>query len=357
VLATRADDGEMRALLRRAVIPGAVRVAFTREPEFAAGEGLAGAEDATVVARSGTHLVGMGRSSVHTLHRNGRVQRIGYLGALRVDPGTPASPRLIRRGYALLAERASTVDGFFTSIAVDNVRGRRVLEHGGRFGLPVYRPLASLVTLVAPVARAARPDPAAESSRCRADERGELTAFLAARATEAHLTLSWDDRRWASLATHGITPQDFVVVRRGGRIVAAAAVWDQRSFRQTVIDGYAGVLRLARPLVNVVRAVARRPVLPSPGSVLAQGTLLGAATTEAADWAALWRAVNARAVAMGLQWVVLARDARDAHLPAMRALVRAREYHTTLYDVAWRDRPTWSDAWDARVFRPEAGLL
>ena len=44
-LATPADEADVRALLRNTVMPGAVRVAFTREPDYFAGEGLAGAVD------------------------------------------------------------------------------------------------------------------------------------------------------------------------------------------------------------------------------------------------------------------------------------------------------------------------
>jgi hypothetical protein len=154
VLANRGDDGELRALLRRSVIPGAVRVAFTREPDYFAGEGLAGAEDITVVTRRDGRLVGMGRCSVRALHRNGRVRRIGYLSELRVAPGTRGSPRMMREGYAFLADAIpADVDGFFTSISVENHRARRVLEHGTRLGLPDYRPLTGLVTFVAPVRR------------------------------------------------------------------------------------------------------------------------------------------------------------------------------------------------------------
>jgi hypothetical protein len=51
------------------------------------------------------------------------------------------------------------------------------------------------------------------------------------------------------------------------------------------------------------------------------------------------------------------RDANDPQLPALRHLLHAREYRTTLYEVAWRDRPSWPEAWDDRPFRPEVGLL
>ena len=57
-LASRRDDGELRALLRRSVIPGAVRIAFTREPDYFAAQALAGAEDVTVVSRHDGRLTG-----------------------------------------------------------------------------------------------------------------------------------------------------------------------------------------------------------------------------------------------------------------------------------------------------------
>lgn len=358
-LAGPSDDSDLRALLRRSVIPGAVRIALTREPEYFAAEGLAGAQDVTIVVRRDGHVMAMGRCSVNSLARNGRVQRIGYLAELRVVPGTPGSSRVLRDGYEFLAELTarSGVDGFFTSITIDNDRARRVLEHGGRFGLPAYRALTGLVTLVSPVDRGVRPTGSVTEATCRKDERAALTTFLARRSLDAHLSLSWDGARWVALARHGITPGDFGVVRRGGRIVAAATVWDQRSFRQTVIDGYTGVLKVARPLVNFAQAIRRRPGLPAPGSVLAQGAVFGACVEDAADWPRLWRVLQSRAATMGLSWLVLARDARDPHLAVLRRLLHATEYRTTLYDVTWRDRPAWTDAWDGRMFRPEVGLL
>jgi hypothetical protein len=284
------------------------------------------------------------------------LERVGYLGELRIAPGTPSSARLLRDGYALLADSVSSfgVAGFFTSIASDNLRARRVLERGPRLGLPVYRPLASLVTLVAPVRRPAAADPDALVADAEPEE---STAFVRDHARRAQLTLPWNDGQWAALGAHAALPRDMCVVRRGGAIVAAAAVWDQRSFRQTVIDGYDGSLRVTRPLVNVVQRLRGLPPLPAGGSVLAQGALLGATVPHPQDWAALWRKLQRRAAASGLQWLTLTRDARDPHLAALRSLMRAREYHTTLYDVAWPDRPSWHDGWDGRRFAPEVGLL
>ena len=58
------DDAGLRRLLRESVIPGAVRVAFTREPDYFAAAGLAGAGDVTIVARRGSRVIGSGHGSI-----------------------------------------------------------------------------------------------------------------------------------------------------------------------------------------------------------------------------------------------------------------------------------------------------
>lgn len=359
------DDGGIRALLRRSVIPGAVRVAFTREPSDAAGAALVGSTDLTLVARDAARIVGVGRCSIHTLFRNGTPRRVGYLSALRLEPGAPSSPRLLRDGYRALASAASEagVDGFVTAIADENARARRVLEHGGRFGLPNYRAQAPLVTLVAPVARATRDEGrqgieaelAARLGDAASTE--ELTDFLQRHAVRLQLTIAWDASRWSALARHGVTPASFVVVRRNGAIAAAAAIWDQRAFRQTFVDGYEGALRRLRPLANTWQRLRGLPPLPRPGSALSQGALLGVSVADTRDWPRLWLQLARRARALSLDWLTITRDARAPELTALRRLTGARAYHTTLYDVAWRDQPSWPDAWDGRLFAPEAGLL
>lgn len=359
-----ADDAGVRALLRRSVMPGAVRVAFTREPSFARGDGLAGSVDTTVVAERDGSVVAMGRCSVQPLHRNGAADRVAYLGALRFDPDLPQWARFLRDGYAVLGDAAwaAGASGCYTTIADDNVRARRVLEHGGRLGIPRYRTVASLTTLVAPVARppfrgGARRDGVVDEPEAGAVDADELTAFLARHARASQLSLVWDAQRWEALGTHGISPADFAVLRRGGRIVAAGAVWDQRPFHQVVVDGYGTGMAALRPLVNGVAMLRGRPGLPAAGTVLAQGAVLGACVEGVDDWARLWPALQAAAARRGLTWLAITRERSDAALAPLRRLARPREYRTTLYDVHWKDRPSWSADWDGRPFRPEVGLL
>lgn len=356
-LATRADEAEVRALLRSTVMDGAVRVAFTREPDYFAGEGLAGALDRTTIVRAPGRADAMGRLSLHTLHRNGAARRIGYLGELRLAPEVPNAVRRLRDGYAFLKDHfiADGAEGCFTSVAAENHRARRVLEHGGRLGLPTYVPIADLETRLAPVHRALRAKPLAHADTVV--DRDELTAFLEHHARAAHLAPTWDDARWTALAVHGIGPSHFVVVRARGRMVAAAAVWDQRAFRQTLICGYQGALRWSRPFLNVLARAGLAPSLPAPGTVVRQASVLGAAVDHDRHWPTLWSALRAAAAPRGIEWLIIARAAGDPQLEALRRVVGGRAYRTRLYAVRWPDAPAFTDAWDSRPFRPEVALL
>jgi len=358
-VATATDDAALRALMQRTPMEGSVRVAFTREPDYFAGEGLAGADDRTWVHRNGEQIDGLGRLSVSTLHRNGAPYRIGYLAELRADPEAQArgaAARHLRDGYALVREvvLANGVDGCFTSIAADNSRARRVLEYGGRLGIPAYTAVADLVTLVIPVGRAPR---TAQSLACMADDRDELTDFLERTAAQSQLSPKWDAAIWNALARHGVDMRDFRIVRERGHIVAAGAVWDQRPFRQVVIRGYTGALNWARPVINGLARVGVAPPLPAPGTVLPQGAILGGAVDDPRHWAPLLVALRAAASERALAWLLIGRDARDPELGALRRLRIAREYHTRLYDVRWPDVPSFSDAWNNLFFRPEVALL
>ena len=357
-VAAPADDAEIRALLRASVTPGSVRVAFTRDPSYALGAELGGAVDHTIVARTHDALVALGRSSTRTLHRNGAPCRVGYLSELRVLPGVTLGAKVLRDGYAYLREvlQANDAAGYFTSIASDNTRARAVLEMGGKLGVPTYTHIADLETILV-AARGAEPRRDATLLSQAPVDRDELTAFLSAHAPASQLTPTWDDERWTALGRHGITPQHFHVLRNGTRITAAAAMWDQRPFRQTVVDSYAGSLQHSRVMVNIVQLAMGKPPIPSPGLALRQASVLGATVADAAAWAPLWKQLRAVAAAAGIQWLLLARDARDPELSRLKAMLCPRVYQTRLYDVAWSDGPRFADAWDGRLFTPEVGLL
>jgi hypothetical protein len=155
----------------------------------------------------------------------------------------------------------------------------------------------------------------------------------------------------------GLRPNDFRIVRNEGKPVACAALWDQRSFKQTVIRGYAAPLAWARPWINLAARLLRKPALPTAGSTLAHAAVSHLATPANCPevLAELIHSLIPLARSKGIEWLTLGFAATDPRLAVVRTHFPAREYRSRLNRVRWPDLP--GDALDDRLLCPEIALL
>jgi hypothetical protein len=146
-LATPADDGVVRALLRETAMPSWADMAIEREPSS---YGWA------VLAEENDDVIGVYIASVLPAHVDGHPQRLGYLGGLRVRPQFRRCIRHLREGYASVPALArEQVPWWFTTIGADNDAARRLLEAGVR-GLPRYHFRGEYMTFALPTSRGRR---------------------------------------------------------------------------------------------------------------------------------------------------------------------------------------------------------
>ncbi len=356
-VATRADEAELRALLR--VTPtrgGPVSLGFEREPDYFTGENIGGARDTTIVARRDGRLVCMGRCSRRTVYVGGRLCEAGYLGELRLAPGTRGGLAVLRAGYAFFArlEAAQPAEFYYTSVASGNARARTVLE-SGRTGLPKYEALADLTTVAWPVRRGVQ----SGKTEVRVEE-AELIEFLDTQARRHALATPWAEDALEVLHRHGLGAEDFCVVRREGRIVAAGGVWDQSAWRQTVVAGYAGATGWLRPVINGVARFVGRPGLPAVGERLRQACVHPLAVAQDADASVtdeLLGKLERRAKERDVEWLVASVAAQDGLRAVLARRSGAREYATRLYAVTLPGMEKPDMVLGTQCVRPEAGLL
>jgi hypothetical protein len=361
-VATPEHDRAIRQLLRSNPMPGAIDLSFEREPDFFRSTDIAGEKEDVVLAFSGRRLVCMGRCIVRPCWLGGAVRRVGYLSELRLDASARGRFDILRRGYAFFEElqRGSPADFYFTSLAADNLRARRLLERGAR-GLPEYMGLSDYVTLAIPVpgkgglplAPGLRPEPATP-----AHVRG-LVEFLNASGARHDLTMAWTEGELLGLERHGLSLGDFRLVIDRGRIAACAALWDQRAFRQVVIRGYSGALRLARPLLNLGERLHGRGRIPAVGSVLACAFLSPIAVAAGSEnlLPSLVESFFPAAAERGLGFLALGFDAADPRAAIVRRHFRGRAYRSRLYQVAWRGASTGQRPLAAQLVGPDLALL
>jgi hypothetical protein len=358
ILGAPEHDPDIRRLLRNNPMPGAISISLEREPEYFRGANIGGAHDETILVFEKDRLSCMGRCSFRDRWINGRSRRTGYLGELRLDAPAQGRFDLLRRGYRYFHElhRDEAAECYFTSIAADNDRARRLLE-SGRKGLPVYTFFAGFVTALIAVPRR----PRAGSLRVEAGtpaRAAEIVSMLNDHARRHQLAATWTTESLLSLARHGLPIERFHLVMDGGRCVACGALWDQRNFRQTVIRGYAPSLAVSRPFINLSARLRGTPRLPPVGATLGLGFVSPLAFESGCEslLSDFIESLFPSAAQAGLEFLTLGLPARDSRLPALQRRFSTRLYHSRLYEVSWFDASAILHS-DETSFQPEVALL
>lgn len=357
--ATAEDDPAIRRLLRESPMAGQIRLTFEREPDYFRGAGLVGGDDQTIVAYENDHLVCMGRATRRECWVNGQSTRTGYLAELRMAASAGGRFGVLRDGYRFfLGQSGDDVAVYFTSIAADNERARRVLERGVR-GMPTYTFLAELNTVLIPVRkrvlRTSQLPVEAATKECVPG----IVRLLNESARRYQLAAVWTEEKVHSLARHGMGLDRFLLVREGAKLVAAGALWDQRPFRQTVVRGYARSLAVAKPFLNVLAPLLGIPRLPGRGSAVASAYLSPCGFAEGAEemLPGFVEAFFPLARRTGVEWITVSLPAGDLRLAELRRRFATRVYRSRLYQVA---RPGEASAvtFGAGVaFLPDVALL
>jgi hypothetical protein len=346
-------------------VPGWITLAYEREPDYLLGTTLEGPVQQTVLARTAQDgaLVGTFSRSERLAFVNGEPQPLGYLGLLRLRDCFRGRTRYLREGYEAcrrFLHDPERTPYYVTSIIEGNATARRVLE-AGLPGLPAYRPWQEFATLALPCRRHAGTLPRGLQVVPGSTELlGDIAACLQRNYARYALAPYWTAADLASPERcRGLRPQDFRVALRRDRVVGCLALWDQRSFKQHVVRGYApGVGRWRRP-INLATRMLSLPRLPGPGEALAEAALSHAAS-DADDpevLLALVAAARAEAHRRGLSIVTLGLARRNPMLRAVQAAFRHLEYRSLLYLVHWEDGMAAAAALDDRPAHLEAATL
>jgi hypothetical protein len=335
------DDAGIRRLVESQAMPGRVRISFCREPRFSIGCAVTGDDPRILVARAEPEddVVGVACRSVRHVFLNGRAQRIGYLGQLRVHERWRGR-WLVSRGFTALRELHETdpLPAYLVSIVDGNHDATRILVDRRRRAFPRFHEVARYVTHAVSIGRAAAAERRGhEIVPGSADQIEELSTFLMAQGRRRQLSSVWTADALGRLEAYGLALHDIRIARRHGRIVGAIALWDQSAYKQSVIRGYAAWLKPVSPF------------LPRPGTKLrsAYAALVTIANDDTAVCGALVREIHDLASTRGFEYLLIGLDPRD---PLMRVVHRYRHvaYPSTLYLASWSEGEPDYEPLDAR---------
>jgi len=339
-LAEEADDDALRALLRQISMPGNITLSFLREPSFFLAEQTGSMMSQVMVCKDHKlgRIVGMGSRSIRSVYIDGQPTQVGYLSMLRGLPEARGNIALVH-GYRYLQELHAdgAVPYYFTTILDDNTEAKALLT-SGRVGLPIYKPVARLLTYLIPLTKnPVRKRSSDEVSRVDKDQLPEAASFLQ----------QWNSRyQFAPLYTlqdmlgqGHLLPcfswENLYVYREAGKAMGMLGVWDQQSFKQTVVTSYSRKMQFIRPFYNPLAHIRGQPRLPQVGENIR--ILYAAFLSGNADaFTSLLQRVCAGWSGKGYDYLSLS-FCEGNELSPIASRYAAQQLASTVYIVYWQD--------------------
>lgn len=339
-LADGGDDAAIRRLLATNAVPGRVTVTFEREPNYFLGCGTMGRCQVLVARGAQEEIIGVAVRAARPMFVNGRAIEMGYLGQLRVDERFRGR-WLVARGFQFLRQlhEAQPVPAYLISIIEENREALGVLIERRRAGFPVCRELGKLYTLALTVRRGS-PERSSngETTRACCDDLPGIVAFLRRHGAARQFYPVYDEDDFHGAATRGFQVEDFFIARRAGEIVGIVGLWDQASYKQTIVRGYAGWLRRARPFYNLGARLLAHPPLPPPGEKIAYAyaSFICVADDDPTVFRALLQHVYQLAAARGYAYLTIGLSERDPLLKVARQYPHIA-YPSRVFIAGWAE--------------------
>jgi hypothetical protein len=339
-LAGEAEDDALRTLLRQIAMPGNITLSFLREPSFFLAEQAGSVLSQVLVCKDRKlgQIVGMGSRNVRCVYIDGKPMRVGYLSMLRGLQESRGNIALAR-GYKYLQtlHADGAVPYYFTTILDDNTDAK-VLLTSARAGLPIYSPVACLITYLIPLRRN-RVRKGSSNPVSRIDQRRlpEAVTFLQEWNSQYQFApvYTLEDMLGQSNLLPCFSWENFYVYQENDKISGTLGVWDQRSFKQTTVMSYSKKMQFMRPLYNVYAYITGSPGLPQAGAEI---KLLYAAFLSGSENAfeALLNQVRADWSGKGYDYLLVGMCAGN-ELSPVASCYATQQLSSTVYIVYWQD--------------------
>ncbi|MBF0430867.1 MAG: hypothetical protein HQK83_06280 [Fibrobacteria bacterium] len=339
-LAEDKHDTQLRSILRDAPMPGPVRIAYCREPNYFLGTSVCSKESQTLIYENQGTVEAMSCRSLKPMFINGEQQNFGYLSGLRLNP-TVRNTMVLGRGYKAL--KALHNDGnslaYLSTITRDNIMAKKILT-SKRAGLPVYHDLGQYTTFCVLFNRFRK----YKSGQYRIVQGGEvpletITLFLREQGKNRQFYPCYQPEDFNSSYLRDFRREDLYLAMKGQEIIGVVGAWDQSGFKQFHIHGYSPVVKMTKPVVNTFLRLFGFSSFPEPGSTLRQFTLsFVCIKDENPDiLASLLQSVYQDKQKQGYHSFLCGFHEKDSLQKVLKPFFSIR-YHTTLYLVYWPDK-------------------
>ena len=242
------DGQEILRILESSAAKGSIELIYTRRPDAYQSYMKEPGEARVFVTRDGDRLVGTAAELIRSVYMDGETKKAAYLCGLKKDADYDGSvgfgPDLLR------AMQRDDIDFYYCSVVKENQRVKRMFEKRRR--ILAMEPLCGYTTfIVSPRVRVKAPKHTFTLRQATSADWPRLTAFYGAEGRKKDLFPVLDTANlW-----EGLSAERFYMLMDGEEIIAAAALWNQTSYKQYIVKRYGGLMKWARMLNPLLTAL------------------------------------------------------------------------------------------------------
>lgn len=268
------DDPGIRRVLAGTPMPGPLRISYRRDPSFFSALKVEGNHSDVVVGldEGKDRLAGFASRSIKEVFINGFRRPVGYLSNLRIEEEYRGGLTLYR-GYRMMRQihRDGRTPLYLTTILEKNKSAIDLLT-SQRGCLPAYHDIGQFYCAAIGTKKSSSPalSGTMEVRRARPDEMSSVFHFLNREGPTKQFFPVYEEKdiRSPEGLLKGIEPENIIIALDGSNLCGCVGLWDQRSYKQAVVDGYAFPLNLLRlPVSTAIRHLGFPP-LPAIGRVV-----------------------------------------------------------------------------------------
>lgn len=269
-LATDADNAALLDLFGDVPMRGDLVLATQRSPDFFSLYRMQRVDPVVYVGDAEQGLMGMCTALIRDGWLDGRVQKVGYLGDLRIRfDRSRAFPRFFGEYFEALCERTGCSQ-YYTSLLASNRAAINALtkKRKGRTKQPHYELLRPFTTVSVQLTwKPKRSTNVPVTSATEADLPA-ITALLHEDHQRRAFGYRFDDGELQHRLAHwpGFSLNDVMVAKdTSGAIVGVASIWNPTPVKRFEVRAYNGSMRWVKRGYNTAASVLRWPKLPEPG--------------------------------------------------------------------------------------------
>ncbi len=259
-IATEGDGKDILHILESSASKGNIELLYTRRPDAYLSYMKETPDTHVFISHNKGRAVGTCTEIIRETYINGQASKSAYICGLKKDANYDGGLGF-GMGFIRSLQR-DDIDFYYCSVISDNITAQKIFGKNGK--AISMKPITEYRTYILnPKIKIKSPKHDFTFTNATEDDKTELLDFLNREGKKRDLFPVINSLEQFC----GLTYNDFYLLKKSDKIVAAAALWNQTEYKQYIVKRYSLIMKIAR-IINPLLSFFKYIKLPKENSPL-----------------------------------------------------------------------------------------